>query len=135
MAITITQLPQEMKTTIFSFLAPTLLNTIKYHIVSSNLKENYGNIRLFAILRIQLAYKIKREAKKQNATIIFQLNKMFKSGPPLQCIQRGSCVYYAPVVPNGMCRFCGGYSKHHKISERLILNHYIPKIIPLYSEY
>ena len=124
-----------LKTTIFSFLTPTILNTIKYHIVSSSLKENYNNIRLFAVLRIQLAYKVNREAKKQDEIIKFQLNKMFKSGPPFQCIPKGSCVYYAPVVPNSICRFCTGYLKDHKISERLILNHYIPKIVPLYSEY
>ncbi len=135
MTINIMQLPQEMKSTIFSFLEPTLSNSIKYHIVCGNLRENVERIHLFAILRIQLAYRIMRESKKQDRTIFFQLNKMFRMGPPLQCIAKGECVYYAPVVPNGMCRFCTGRSSDHKMPERLILKHYIPKIIPLYSDY
>ena len=135
MAINITQLPREIISTIFSFLDPTLPNSIKYHIVCENLRENSETIRLYAILRIQLAHRIKRESRKQDRIIYFQLNKMFKNGPPLQCIQKGECVYYAPVVPNGICRFCVGHSHDHKIPERLVLKHYIPKIIPLYSDY
>ena len=100
-----------------------------------NLHENVEKIRLSAALRIQLAYKIIKESKLQDKTILFQLNKMFKNGPPIRCISKGTCVYYAPLVPNGMCRFCMGRQSDHKIPERLILNHYIPRIIPLYSEY
>ena len=135
MSINITQLPREIKSIIFSFLDPTLSNLIMYHVVCENLHENVEKIRLSAALRIQLAYKIIKESKLQDKTILFQLNKMFKNGPPIRCISKGTCVYYAPLVPNRMCRFCMGRQSDHKIPERLILNHYIPRIIPLYSEY
>ena len=135
MTVNITQLPQEMKSTIFSFLDPTLPNLKKYHIVCGNLRENLERIRVCATLRIQLAYRIKRESTKQDKTIMFQLNKMFRCGPPIRCIPKGKCVYHAPVFPGGMCRFCSGYLDDHKIPERLILKHYIPKIVPLYSDY
>lgn len=135
MPINITQFPREIKSIIFSFLDPTVSNLIKYHVVCENLRENVERIRLSAALRIQLAYKIIKESKFQDKKILFQLNKMFKNGPPICCISKGTCVYYAPVVPNGMCRFCTGRQSDHKIPERLILKHYIPRIVPLYSDY
>ena len=71
MTINIMQLPQEMKSTIFSFLEPSLLNSIKYHIVCGNLRENFERIHLFAILRIQLAYRLMRESKNKTKRFSF----------------------------------------------------------------
>lgn len=98
-----------------------------------NTNENTNNVKHVAVSRIQLAYKIRNNEKKLGKKINFQLLRMFKMGPPINCIPRGDCVYYAPHVPNGICRFCHGFKTEHKISERLVLKYYIPKIIPLYE--
>jgi hypothetical protein len=124
--ITITTLPNEMIDTIFSFMKPSLSNLIKYHIISQDLKKNMGKIKMVAILRIQLAFRIKRAARKLWTKIFYQLNKMFKMAPPATFTTRGDCVYYAPHIPGAHCRFCYGYAEDHKISERLILKYYLP---------
>jgi len=132
--IKLNDLPNEMIYTIFSFIKPSLSNLINYHIINNDIRENINKIRMLAILRIQLAFKIKHHARKLKNKVLGQLNRMMKMSPPITSAPRGDCVYYAPHIPGAHCRFCYGYKHEHKISERLILKYYLPYILPMYPD-
>jgi len=94
-----------------------------------NLKNNKRY--LIAALRIKLFIKIFYEYKVQNKFIFLNLQNLFyrkyykinvKNVP--KRYNNINCIYYAPHIPNGSCRYCCGSKDSHHYSDRLI-NDYI----------
>ncbi len=138
MEINIRDLPPEMLDHIFSFAKPSLHNLVKYFTIQGghSLARQMSCVRTVAVLRIQLAFGIKMTYLKLKKKITYQLTRMISMAPPITATPRGDCVYFAPhtPAPTAMCRFCGGQSHEHKISERLILKYYLPAVLPLFPD-
>ena len=92
--------------------------------LSANLsRSNY--YKVFAANQTKLWFKIMLRYKIMNQYISHELDKIFKSYDMYHPVQ--TCVYYAPHIPNGMCRICSKYKSDHRFSERFITNNYINK--------
>jgi len=79
--------------------------------------------KVFASNRIKLWFMIMRRYRNMSRYINRQLCQIFDN---LHCAYRSRyCVYYAPHIPDGMCRFCHKYKHEHYFSQIFIEKHFV----------
>lgn len=117
-------LPDELIDYIFYCSQNKSINMISNYILITN--KSKCILKNIAISRIQLWWLIIKKYIDLKNSIIPKL-KHYTSIPFISDIPI-ECVYYAPHIPNGICRFCMSGKDTHKFSEKLINNFYFPLI-------
>ena len=121
-------LPNDIIYKLHEFLG---FNKIASHNLNFVLNVRDNKRYLIAGLRIKLFIRIFYEYKVQNRFIFMNLQNLFYRryyNIHVKNIRKRykdiNCIYYAPHVPNGSCRYCCGNKDSHHYSDRLI-NEYI----------
>ena len=96
--------------------------TIKVHVLKAAI-DNSSLLYVVAAKRILLWYKIMARYRRLHRYITNRIKKSFDRCSYWTC-QTG-CVYYAPHIPNALCRFCWKHKKDHAFSNKLIETFYI----------
>ena len=113
-------LPPELLEVIGDFLSKTEYERFMSYDTKLTRTNKY---KVFAINRIKLWFMITRRYRNMAGYIDRQLSQIFDN---LHCAYRSRCcVYYAPHVPNGTCRFCMKYKKAHYFSPKFIEKFFI----------
>ena len=113
-------------------------------IIANCTLNNTPNLsRQLMALRIQLAYKIHKHYKIIKRFIFCELNILFNTPQNMfeyNAAKRnvthlmlknktGTCAYYAPHKPNGICRKCTKLEDKHFMSNDIIEGFYLPLYI------
>ena len=116
----IIDLPAEINENIFRNLNYRLIkNNIFYNIIN----KDKNKIKTIALMRIKLFLKIMIKYSKLKKYIIARFNNLinkcyfFHTIVDSHCI---NCIYYAPMIKEGSCRFCLKQEKQHKFKAKFI---------------
>ena len=113
-------LPIELIDLVGSFLLKTQYEKLMSYDAKLTRTNKY---KICAINRIKLWFMIMRRYRNMSGYIDRQLSQIFDN---LHCAYRSRCcVYYAPHIPNGTCRFCMKYKKDHYFSPAFIEKFFI----------
>lgn len=92
-----------------------LSNENRYLLYTSIYDDNKANHYFnLIIMKLQLIYKLNRKIKIFKNMFCKEISKYFNQ----PCYFNKNCIFYAPVVPSGKCRFCYQYENKHKIREK-----------------
>ena len=92
--------------------------------------NNYDNYRLYMgiydnrkisyliciVNRIKFIRKVNKKLRDFKKIVCMFVKRCFK----LPFHSRGPCLFYAPVVPNGICRHCQKYNNQHLLKEKCL---------------
>lgn len=113
------RLPNEIVDMIIDNCGSNKIKSYNFRYCIGNVTEN--DVKIIAANRIILWYKIMYIYKNLNRYITYHLKKIFSTWSYFP----RNCVYYAPHIPNGMCRFCSNYVKDHKFKPSFIEKFFI----------
>ena len=128
----ISDLPNDIIEYIAKKLHPSINNIRSLLIISGNTNDSnlkplkkvsyLRPLKKVSYLRIRLFLKLTIRYTLLKKNIVKKLRYIIKN--PYPSTSPSSCVYYAPHIKNGNCRFCMSNKSSHLYSEKLICDYY-----------
>ena len=106
----IKELPNDCIYEIYKYLSIYDIYRIETDI---NVKKEY---LILISNRIKLIKKINNEISGFKSAFCVNIKRCFKV--PYFTVPRTPCMFYAPIVPNGICRICNKHENKHIIREK-----------------